>query len=220
MYKIIKNIGTKFKENDCVVIIDVFRATSVMMYLFSKGCKYIIPTMTVEECEKMKNNKNIILVGEESGIKPDFFDYNNSPSEIINRNFRRMEIIQHSTSGTKAFKESKCNNIYVGSFLNAQFLAKKLKKKYNNIYLYPTNKKNIHKYNEDFICAEYIVALLKEEIYDINYKIDGIYENKNLRFFKKKLQNRFPIEDAYLCTKKNIFNFSLKYVSNKIVKED
>lgn len=220
MYKIIKDIEMTFKEDDCVIIIDVFRATSVMMYLFSKGCKYIIPTMTVEECKEFINIKDVILIGEEKGLKPDFFYFNNSPSEIIKGSFRKMGIIQHSTSGTKAIKKANCNNIYVGSFLNAQFLAQKLKERYNNIYVYPTNKKNIHKYNEDYICAEYIIALLNNEIYDIDSKVDGIFKNKNLRFLKSNLQDKFPKEDAYLCTEKNIFNFLLKYDNNKILRED
>ena len=91
MYKIIKDVEKEFKENDCGVIIDVFRATSAMMYLFSKGCKYIIPTMTLEECKEFNNIKDIVLIGEEKGIKPDFFDYNNSPSEIIKGNLKKWE---------------------------------------------------------------------------------------------------------------------------------
>ena len=45
-------------KNSIVIIIDAFRATTVMHYLFSKDIKYIIPKRSIQEAVKHKKKIN------------------------------------------------------------------------------------------------------------------------------------------------------------------
>lgn len=200
------------EKNSAIVILDVFRATSMIYYLFNEGVKKIYPMNNIDEAFRLKHKiKNAILVGESKGVKPVDFDYNNSPTDIINKNIS-SNVIMSTTSGTKAIKYYRGHNVYIGSLLNAKYLSDYLNRKgYKKIYLLPTNNKDKKIYNEDYLCAKYIYCLIKNKNYNIKHKLDKIKKNKNLRFFKMDLQHRFPLIDFYLCTRLNKFNFIVIY---------
>lgn len=216
--KIIKK-NTTIEGNSAVIVIDVFRATSTMYYLFNNGTKRIYPVESIEKATNLKRIlNNAILLGEEQGKKPDCFLFNNSPTDIINKKIKK-DIIMSTSSGTKAICKYKNHDVYIGSLLNAKYLSEYLnKKQYKTIYLLPTNNKDRKKINEDYICAKYIMALIKKQRYFIVNKIKRLQKNKNLRFFKEELQERFPKNDFYLCTTLNIFDFILIYKDNYIKK--
>lgn len=205
-------------KNSIVIIIDAFRATTVMHYLFSKDIKYIIPKRSIQEA--VKHKKKSILVGEEKGYKPDIFDYNNSPYQLQDIKLSNKIVTMSTSTGTKSILKFYKNNniILIGSFTNAKYLSEKLKKEKKNIYIYPTNKKEKEEYNEDIICAKYIESLITDKYYNIREKLYNIKKNKELRFFKIDIQDRFPKEDFYLSTKLNIFSFVLEYKCGKIKK--
>ena len=71
-------------ENKIVVVIDMFRATSVIVTALSNGCKEVIPYLTIEETlehAKKLNREDYILGGERRAVKIDGFDLSNSPLE-------------------------------------------------------------------------------------------------------------------------------------------
>ena len=69
-------------ENKIAVVIDMFRATSVIVTALSNGCKEVIPYLTIEETlehAKKLNREDYILGGERKAVKIDGFDLSNSP---------------------------------------------------------------------------------------------------------------------------------------------
>ena len=135
-------------KNSIVIIIDAFRATTVMYYLFSKDVKYIIPKRSIQEA--VKHKKKSILVGEEKGYKPDIFDYNNSPYQLQDIKLSNKIVTMSTSTGTKSILKFYKNNniILIGSFTNAKYLSEKLKKR-KKIFIYipliKKKKKNIMK---------------------------------------------------------------------------
>ena len=71
-------------ENKVAVVIDMFRATSVIVTALSNGCKEVIPCLTIDdawkEAEKY-NREDYILGGERKAVKIEGFDLSNSPLE-------------------------------------------------------------------------------------------------------------------------------------------
>ena len=89
-----------------VVVIDVLRATSVMVHAMSQGASEIIPVATVEEAFQMAEafpRESIILGGERGSKKIPGFDLGNSPKEYVAERVKGKKLILTTTNGTKAF---------------------------------------------------------------------------------------------------------------------
>ena len=59
-------------QNKIAVVIDMFRATSVIVTALNNGCKEVIPYLTIEETlehAKKLNREDYILGGEEEQLK-------------------------------------------------------------------------------------------------------------------------------------------------------
>jgi len=112
-----------------VVVIDVLRATSVIIHAMSEGALEIIPVVTVEEAFQMAKafpRGSVLLGGErESGNIPGF-DLGNSPREYVAEKVKEKKLILATTNGTKAFHlVSSGKEIFVGSFLNIGAVAER-----------------------------------------------------------------------------------------------
>jgi len=81
---IIRDVNLAIEATGLTVIIDVFRAFSTECFVFQNGAKYIIPVLTLEEAYELKRqNSDYVLMGERGGVRPEGFDYGNSPTEIL-----------------------------------------------------------------------------------------------------------------------------------------
>jgi len=105
-----------------IVVIDVLRATSVIVHAISQGALEIIPVATVEEAfQKAKNfpQSTTLLGGERGSKKIKGFDLGNSPREYIAEKVKGKRVILTTTNGTKAFHSvSSGREVMAGSFFN------------------------------------------------------------------------------------------------------
>jgi 2-phosphosulfolactate phosphatase len=116
-----------FLSNRVVVVVDVLRATSVMVQAMSQGAREIIPVKTVEEAFQMAKSfppDTTVLGGERESRKIEGFDLGNSPMEYQGEKVRGRRLIFTTTNGTKAFHAvASGKNVLVGSFLNIAAVA-------------------------------------------------------------------------------------------------
>jgi len=111
-----------------VVVIDVFRATSVMVEgLFNEGLAFI-PVKTIEEAKFLKSkNSSIVLGGERNGVKIDGFELDNSPLSYTIEAVGGKEIVLTTTNGTRALAGTVgADAVYLGAFLNISAVARKV----------------------------------------------------------------------------------------------
>lgn len=105
-----------------IVVIDILRATSVIVHAISQGALEIIPVATVEEAfQKAKNfpQGTLLLGGERGSQKIEGFDLGNSPREYIAEKVKGKRVILTTTNGTKAFHSvSSGREVIAGSFFN------------------------------------------------------------------------------------------------------
>lgn len=122
------NIKKEKIENKIVVIIDVLRATSVMVTALANGVKSIYPYEKVEEVlEYSKGDKKALLCGERKGLKIDGFDCGNSPLEYLSKDIKDKNMYMTTSNGTRAIKNSSgAKRIYIASFLNINKVVEKL----------------------------------------------------------------------------------------------
>lgn len=114
-----------------IVVIDVLRATSVMLTAFQNGAKQIIPFQSIDEAKQkaMELPKgSYLLCGERNAKKIEGFNLGNSPLEFIKENVADKKIIITTTNGTKALNIcNEAKTIYVGAFLNVDAIVEKVK---------------------------------------------------------------------------------------------
>ena len=93
-------------EHGTKVLVDVFRSTSTMPIILSRGAEKIIPTSSVGGAKELKReNPQFMVVGERYGMKVPGFDMNNSPSDAMEADLQGKTIIFTSTNGTKVLKK-------------------------------------------------------------------------------------------------------------------
>jgi 2-phosphosulfolactate phosphatase len=204
------------------VIIDVFRAFSTECYLMENGAEKIIAVATIEEALDLKReNPGYILIGEQDERKPEGFDFGNSPSQIIDKDFSGATIVHRTSSGTQGLVNAiQADEVITGSFVNAGAIIQYIRKKRPaTVSLVGMGYATLYQVEEDAFCAEYIANELKGIHSDFQSMVKLIRETSGKRFFLPESQQYAPKEDFDLCLNINRFNFVIKrYVSdNKLV---
>ncbi|NLC65682.1 MAG: 2-phosphosulfolactate phosphatase [Clostridium sp.] len=129
------NVTTDIVKDKVVIVIDILRATSVIITAISNGAKSVIPVTNVEEALKIRNKmENVVLGGERKAKKIDGFDLSNSPLEYSKENIQDKNVILTTTNGTKAItRSSSADKVYIGSLLNAKAVARKVNEENKDI---------------------------------------------------------------------------------------
>jgi 2-phosphosulfolactate phosphatase len=114
-----------------VVAVDILRATSTMVTAFEKGAQTIHPVTTLEEAQALASQiPDRVLIGEVSSLKPEGFDFDNSPLALHQaERLSEKPLIMRTTNGTKLlklFQGSGIAQVYIGSFLNLEALSNAL----------------------------------------------------------------------------------------------
>ena len=101
-----------------VIIIDVFRAYTTAAVALSRGVEKIVLVAEVEEAIALREQGvGDLCVGEVGGMRPDGFDFNNSPSEMARADIEGKTIIQSTRAGTVGMTAAAgAEKLYGGSF--------------------------------------------------------------------------------------------------------
>ncbi len=152
------NVGS-----DTAVIIDVLRATSVMVTALNNGAEKIIPVLTPEEALGIKlASPEILLGGERHAEKIDGFDFGNSPLSYGAENVAGKTIVMTTTNGTRAILNSaSAKHRYIACFLNARQVARQLKQHQHIVFICSGADDCFTL--EDALCAGNIIYLMKQE---------------------------------------------------------
>lgn len=217
-----------------VVVIDMLRATSVIITAMNNGCKAVLPVLTVEEALEIasKDRKKYILGGERKALKINGFDCANSPLEYTRSTVQDKTLVITTSNGTRAIQGSLgAKNILIGALINAKAVAQKLAYLDNDVVI--VNAGTLGQFSmDDFICAGYIInCLIRErqniELTDISKTAYYIYkENKNIISFIKDASHYKRIkelnleEDLDYCCQKDIISIVPEYTDGMITLSD
>lgn len=216
------NIKEEYLEDKIVVVIDMLRATSVIITALANNAKEVFPILTVEEAfkkkeELLKDDKEVLLGGERNAVKIYGFDFSNSPLEYTLEKVKEKTIILSTTNGTRAINLSlKAREILIGAIINAKAVTEELKK-LNKDVVFINAGTNGEFSMDDFICSGYMISLLCEkynhDLSDIAKTAKYIYENntnlidyiKEARHFSV-LKSLNLMKDLEYCCEKDIIN--------------
>jgi len=151
---------SEFLSSRAVVVIDVLRATSVIVHAISRGAMEIIPVITVDEAFRLAKTfpaETTLLGGERGSQKIPGFDFGNSPREYVAEKVRGKRLILTTTNGTRAFHAvSSAREILVGSFLNVGATARRCLEMGKDLLLFPSGDEGNFSL-EDAVCGGMVI---------------------------------------------------------------
>ena len=167
-----------------VAVIDVFRATSVIVEALHNGARAIIPVVNVEEAVLMRQKfgeDEALLGGERDTVMIEGFDLDNSPLMYKPETVRGKTIIFTTTNGTRAIQNSRgASSIMVASFLNMSAVCDALARMNRDVALVCSGREDRFT-AEDGLCAGAMVGTLAFnygfEMTDIAEVLQQMYAN-------------------------------------------
>lgn len=187
-------------DNTYIVMIDVLRASSVIITALNNGANSFIPVASIDESLKMKDeNKDYLLAGERNSYNIDGFDLGNSPLEYTSEIIKNKNIIFSSSNGSKIFTAgTSAYKRVIASFINSEIVL-------NDIFSYIESdnftKKEI---NIFFVCAGTNGKYSRE---------DGVFAGKLISEINQK-HKEIKLSDSsellktnYLSNKDNLFSY-------------
>jgi len=166
-------------EQTIVVVIDILRATSSIVYGIDNGATAIIPVANVTDCLNY-TDRGYLLAAERNGSVVEGYDFGNSPFSYTKERVGGKTIVLTTTNGTKALHmaRAKAKQVVVGSFLNLQALCNWLKTRDEDVLLLCAGWKD--QFNlEDTLFAGAVVQELRphfDEFDDSGVAAEDLYQ--------------------------------------------
>ena len=84
-----------------VIVVDVFRCFTTAAVAFARGADKIVMVAEVDEAlELRRRGVGELCMGEVGGMRPEGFDYGNSPTELSHADVEGKALIQSTRAGT------------------------------------------------------------------------------------------------------------------------
>jgi 2-phosphosulfolactate phosphatase len=154
----------EIRENELggkiAVVIDVLRATSVIVTALANGAGWVKTVATIEEAFQLKSS-GVLLGGERLAMPIPGFDCSNSPLEYTAGKVKDKGIVLTTTNGTLAL--SKCGSaeeVLIGSFLNHRAITNYLNEQILPVELVCAGTNGEFSL-DDFLCAGLICSTLQ-----------------------------------------------------------
>ncbi|MCY6960139.1 2-phosphosulfolactate phosphatase family protein [Clostridium brassicae] len=213
-----------------IVIIDMLRATSVIVTALYNGCKEVIPVIDIEEARDVVKNERekYVLGGERKALKIEGFDFSNSPLEYLDGSAKGKILVMTTSNGTKAINRSiSAERMLIGAMINASSVAKKVVEVGNDVVIINSGTNGEFSI-DDFLCSGYIIECILKEIKvdmsDIAITANYMYkQNEDLITFIKNAKHYNILlelglqKDLEYCCRKDIINIVPEFINGKII---
>lgn len=217
-------------NDNTIVIIDIFRATSTIVTALANGARSVIPVPSIEIAKEYKA-QGYLVAGEKNGKPVHGFDFGNSPLEFLSDKIKNKDLVITTTNGTQAIQTAQNKGqIIIGAFLNLKALADYILQQKKDVIMLCAGWKN--KFNlEDFVFAGSLTHLLYTS--DNNFILDSdaallgyltfdrsrrkLKEFLNMASHKKRLENLNLEADIDFCLAINQYPIVPKLVGSQII---
>jgi len=144
------------------VVVDVLRATTTVTTALSNGAAAIIPFADLDECRAYKTKEpGVLLGGERGGLKPEGFDFGNSPLEYTPERVEGRRIAYTTTNGTRALAACRgAEEIFLGALINRRAVTEMMAASGRDATVVCAGKRGGPNL-EDTYCAGAIIGLLE-----------------------------------------------------------
>lgn len=232
----ISHLDELYFTSKTTVVIDVLRASTVIVTAIMNGAKEVIPVNTVDFAMKISGNAfggQTLLCGERNTKKIEGFVLGNSPLEYTSDIIASKSIILFTTNGSKAFVKAKFSeNLFAACFKNLPAVAKHLFELNKDVEIVCAGTNGSFNY-EDSVCAGKLV----QEIRNLNPEVElsdsskaslfiAISSGKSLlKMLKETEHGKLLIENGFVndlkdCAKYDVTDVIPCFISGSIKKLD
>jgi 2-phosphosulfolactate phosphatase len=193
------------------VAIDVIRAFTTAAFAFAAGTRDIVLVGEVEEALALRERfRGSRVMGEVGGLKPDSFDFGNSPAALIGLDLNGRRLIQRTSAGTQGVvRSTQAEALMASSFVCASATVRHLRRQAPGSVTFVVTGVGFHADgDEDAACADYLAALLRGESPDVAPYLRRVRDSTDGRFFDE-LPPRFPMSDLDCCLSVDRFDFAM-----------
>jgi len=200
------------EETDTVVAIDVLRAFTTAAFAFSRGALEIILVSSVDEAFTLRERfPESLIMGELDCYPVEGFDFNNSPSAILEADLSGCRLIQRTTAGTQGIvRSSNATNILAASLVCASSTVKRIQKlSPSSLSLIETGVFPGRWGDEDAACGDLIEGLLNGQPHHHDQIIQRVYNSVHGKNFMDSSNSVFPLSDLELAVDIDRFEFAM-----------
>ena len=198
-----------------VVIVDVFRAFTTAAVALSRGANKIILVAQVEEAlELRERGVGDMCVGEVGGMRPEGFDFNNSPSEMTNADLRGKTVIHSTRAGTVgmvAAAEAGAERLYGGSFAVASATVEAIRRQNPDLAtIVAMGSEGRIRADEDEQCALFLKNSLQGRRPDHDAVRSLVWVGEESQKYSDPTKPHHPPEDREMALSIDSHNFAIR----------
>ena len=201
------------KSEGIVVIIDVYRAFTTAAVALFRGASRLVLTSELDEALLLRRQKvGDCCIGEIGGIKPEDFDFGNSPYDIGREDLTGRVPILSTRAGTVGINAAwHAEKLYGASLINAEATARAIVRQHPALVtLVPMGWEGRVRTDEDEICAIYIKNLIQGSPMDsgaVRTLVEGCHESRK---FDDPAQPHFQPGDREWALSINRIPFAIR----------
>jgi 2-phosphosulfolactate phosphatase len=158
-----------------------------------------------------------VCVGEVNGIKPEGFDFGNSPHEMMQASLQGQVVIQSTRAGTTGVAAAaQAEAVYAGAFVVAEATAEAIRQEDPpQVTIVAMGWNARVRTDEDELCALYLRNLLQSRRPDPEAVRRLVLASREAAKFGDPQQPHFHREDLEIALEINKYDFAIR-----VVKED
>lgn len=201
-----------------VIIIDVFRAYTTAAVALSRGAEKIVLVAEVEEALELRDDGvGELCMGEVGGMRPEGFDFNNSPSQISRADVEGKNIIQSTRAGTVGMAAAQgADHLYGGSLAVASATVEAVRRLDPSLVtIVAMGSEGRNRTDEDEQCALFMRNLLQGVTPDHDSVRSLVLAGSEARKYGNPVTPHFPSEDRDMAVTIDSHNFAIR-----VAKED
>jgi 2-phosphosulfolactate phosphatase len=190
-----------------VVIIDVYRTTTVIVTALEHGARAIIPAESVEEAWELGrcfHEGDVLLAGERKAVPIEGFHLDNSPFSFSEEKVDGKTIVMTTSNGTGAIRACrKCDTLYIASFLNLSSIAETLVSRDRDVSIVCSGTLGTFSL-EDGLCAGMIVSSMhravRMQVSDLGWAMQTLVEGESdfrVAVREGSLAYRYLLKEGY-----------------------
>ncbi|WP_207259775.1 2-phosphosulfolactate phosphatase [Desulfovibrio sp. Huiquan2017] len=195
-----------------VVIVDVFRSTTLGCFLAAGGAAEYIVTDSLDRARAMAAERGGKVIGELVDVPPREFDYLNSPALIEQADIRGETLIHVTNAGTRGLMVcTEADEVIMGSFVNAQAVVDYVRARNPEVVtLVAMGTGGVMRAQEDMMCAMYIKNEIEEYPNSFKTLKNFLRDVDTAAKFFDETRDDCPEADFDLCMDLDRFDFVLK----------
>lgn len=196
-----------------VIIIDVFRAYTTAAVALSRGVEKIVLVAEVEEAISLREQGvGDLCVGEVGGMRPEGFDFNNSPSALSRADIAGKTIIQSTRAGTVGMVAATgAEKLYGGSFAVASATVQAVRRQRPELLtIVAMGSEGRIRVDEDEQCALFLKNLFQGRRADHNAVKTLVLAGEESQKYDDPTKPHFPPQDREMALAIDSHDFAIK----------